>query len=73
MSDLLFVLLLPQQPYQTKHFRLVYLLCPWCLIMPVARAYLTEVQAAAMIGMSPKTLKNWRTAGIGPAWAKPAG
>jgi hypothetical protein len=37
--------------------------------MPAIKAYLVEAQAAAMIGMSPKTLKNWRGAGKGPPWA----
>ncbi len=31
---------------------------------------LTERQVAALLQISPKTLRNWRTLGKGPSWRK---
>ena len=33
---------------------------------PEPSPFLTEAQAATRLGLSPKTLRNWRSAGVGP-------
>lgn len=35
--------------------------------------YATRVQAAEYIGVSPKTLANWKSLGRGPKWTKKGG
>ena len=39
---------------------------------PTADAWLTTVQAAALLSQKPITLEIWRTKGVGPAYSKPS-
>ena len=38
--------------------------------IPDPQSLLTEQQAAIYLGLSPRTLQNWRVRGIGPAFMK---
>ena len=40
---------------------------------PTASPFLTEEQAAARLGLSPRTLRNWRCSGYGPKALKLGG
>tara|TARA_R110000850_G_scaffold81267_1_gene174723 strand:+ start:231 stop:431 length:201 start_codon:yes stop_codon:yes gene_type:complete len=33
--------------------------------------HIPTVEAALFLGVTPKTLRNWRARKIGPAWARP--
>jgi predicted DNA-binding transcriptional regulator AlpA len=38
--------------------------------LPQASPFLNEQQAAARLGLSPKTMKNWRCRGVGPGYLR---
>ena len=39
-------------------------------VTPLVTPFLTETQAAARLGLAPKTLRNWRSRGDGPGFLR---